>query len=178
MPGSRLMTSRAPLLVAAPLLLALASGCNGEKSYDAEEFVAELNSNDPVIALGEPLTTSDADQELYAVEVIEAEGEAEHAADEEEGDEAEQAGDEAEGEGEAEHAADEDGGTDEHAHGSGGSLIVAPDEEEAFAEYERCETALSLLCYRAANVVLRIEELAPDDRRRMDHAFIALGAEE
>lgn len=166
--GSRPMPSRAPLVVAAALLLALASGCNGEKPYDAGEFVAELNSNDPVIALGEPLTTTDTDQELYAVEVIEAagEGEGQHAADE------------VGGEGEAEHAADEEEGNDESEHGTGGSLVVAPDEEEAFAEYERCETALSLLCYRAANVVLRIEELAPDDRRRMDHAFIALGAEE
>ena len=51
---------------------------------------------------------------------------------------------------EDEHAAE---GEDGHAH-SGGSMIVADDAETAVEEYERCESSVSLVCYRAANVVL------------------------
>ena len=42
------------------------------------------------------------------------------------------------------------------AHG-GGSLIVAEDAEAGQSEYARCEGAVTLVCYRAANVVLAVE---------------------
>lgn len=41
---------------------------------------------------------------------------------------------------------------------SGGSLIIAPDSETAEAEYARCEDAVNLLCYRAANALMLLEE--------------------
>ena len=45
----------------------------------------------------------------------------------------------------------------EHAHG-GGSMKLTADAEAAEAEHARCESAVSLFCYRAANVVLIFEQ--------------------
>jgi hypothetical protein len=57
----------------------------------------------------------------------------------------------------------------------GGSIVVAADEEAGRAEHARCEAAVTLLCYRAANVVLLLEdELAPPERMRLEAAFTAL----
>lgn len=58
---------------------------------------------------------------------------------------------------------------------SDGSLTVATGTEGATAEYRRCEAAVSLLCYRAANVVLIFEDgLAPPDAARLEAAIRAL----
>lgn len=40
---------------------------------------------------------------------------------------------------------------------TGGSLIVASSVEAGEEEYERCEGAVTIVCYRAANVVLAVE---------------------
>ena len=61
-------------------------------------------------------------------------------------------------------------------HG-GGSLIVVDDVESGQAEFTRCESAASLTCYRAANVVLRLEEVSPEQRAQLDEAFSALGSD-
>lgn len=62
--------------------------------------------------------------------------------------------------------------------GEGGSLAVASDATGGEAEYARCEGAVTLLCYRAANIVLLVEdELDPAARARLDAAFTALGTE-
>ena len=61
-------------------------------------------------------------------------------------------------------------------HG-GGSLIVVDDVEAAQAEFTRCESAASLTCYRAANVVVRLEEVSPEQRSQLDEAFNALGSD-
>jgi hypothetical protein len=67
-------------------------------------------------------------------------------------------------------------GDDEHGHGAGGSMIVTDDAESATAEFERCETAVSLTCYRAANVVLYFNA-APTDEHvvPVEAAIRALG---
>lgn len=44
----------------------------------------------------------------------------------------------------------------------GGSLVVLDDAEEALIEFNRCESSATLVCYRAANIVLRFEELDPN----------------
>lgn len=59
----------------------------------------------------------------------------------------------------------------------GGSLAVTGDVAEAEAEYERCESAASLICYRAANAVLRLEEVSPEQQARLAEAFNALDSE-
>lgn len=53
-------------------------------------------------------------------------------------------------------ATGEVGPTGEQAHG-GGSLIVAEDAEAGQSEYARCEGAVTIVCYRAANVVLAVQ---------------------
>jgi len=59
----------------------------------------------------------------------------------------------------------------------GGSITVTPGEDEARAEYEECEGAVSLLCYRAGNVALMLEnEIDPGVRERVDAAISALAS--
>lgn len=58
-----------------------------------------------------------------------------------------------------------------------GSLIVATDASTAGAEFDRCEDSTDLTCFRAANVVLRFEEMAAADRARISGAVSALASE-
>lgn len=60
--------------------------------------------------------------------------------------------------------------------GGGGSLIVTGDSESAAGEFERCENAVTLTCYRAANVVVYFDA-APGDENiaKVDAAIRALG---
>ena len=51
---------------------------------------------------------------------------------------------------------------DDHGH-SGGSMIVTEDAEAATDELERCEGAVTLTCYRAANVVLYFDGEPSDE---------------
>lgn len=69
-------------------------------------------------------------------------------------------------------------GADAHdAHG-GGSLTITADSEAGAAEYERCEGAETLVCYRAANVVLAVEdELGADELVGVDGAIRALASD-
>jgi hypothetical protein len=121
----------ARLALAAVALLGLAlPGCgSGERSFSAEEFVAEANAHGANLELGEPLSTSEADVELYSLTIEEPPG-------------GEEIG---------------KGPAIEHEHG-GGSLRVTESVEDAEAEVGRCEQAVSLFCYRAANVVLIFEQ--------------------
>jgi hypothetical protein len=64
------------------------------------------------------------------------------------------------------------------AHLGGGSVTVTEGEDEARLEYEECESAVSLLCYRAGNVALVLEdEVAPAERARVDAAISALASD-
>ena len=58
----------------------------------------------------------------------------------------------------------------------GGSLIVTGDSDSAREEHARCQSAVTLTCYRAANVVLYFDA-PPSDARvaRVDAAIRALG---
>lgn len=40
---------------------------------------------------------------------------------------------------------------------SGGSMVVTEDADAAEQEFQRCEGAVTIVCYRAANVVLAVE---------------------
>jgi hypothetical protein len=61
---------------------------------------------------------------------------------------------------------------------SGGSMIVTSDSEAATEEFQRCETAVTLTCYRAANVVLYFD-VEPSDEQvaKVDAAIRALASE-
>lgn len=67
-------------------------------------------------------------------------------------------------------------GAEGGVHGSGTMLVLA-DAGAATDELERCETAPSLTCFRAANVVLRFEELFPEEQSRVIAAFEAIASE-
>jgi hypothetical protein len=68
--------------------------------------------------------------------------------------------------------------TDGHGHGGGGSLVVTEDSGSATDEFERCEAAVSLTCYRAANVVLYFEAERTDERLiAVERAITELGSE-
>jgi hypothetical protein len=60
----------------------------------------------------------------------------------------------------------------------GGSLLLTDDSDSAREEHERCESAVTLTCYRAANVVLYFDA-PPSDAQvaRVDAAIRALGDE-
>jgi hypothetical protein len=64
-----------------------------------------------------------------------------------------------------------------HSH-SGGSLIVTDDADAAREEHLRCEEAVTLVCYRAANVVLMFDA-GPSDRNvaAVDSAIRALASQ-
>lgn len=62
--------------------------------------------------------------------------------------------------------------------GHGGSLVLTGDADAAREEHRRCEEAVSLACYRAANVVLMLEdEEGEEHMRKVDAAIRALGEE-
>ena len=56
------------------------------------------------------------------------------------------------------------------------TLLVLADAEEAGAEYDRCQGASTLSCYRAANVILRVEDLQPTDRALLTAAISDLAS--
>jgi hypothetical protein len=65
-----------------------------------------------------------------------------------------------------------------HEHGGGGSLIVTDSADSAREEFERCQSTVSLTCYRAANVVLYFDAPPEDEHvARVDAAIRALGDE-
>lgn len=146
---------RVSLIAPAPTLIAgaLAAGAiacgSGERTFSAEEFVEEANENGAGLSLGEPLLAEGEDREVYALRL----------------------------EGETESPGGEPAGGAAEGHG-GGSLRVASDAEAALAEYERCETAVTLLCFRAANIALILEgELPAEDRARIEGALRAMASD-
>ncbi len=60
-----------------------------------------------------------------------------------------------------------------------GSLVVAEDIDVGVSEYERCESAATLLCYRAANVVMLFDEaeISVTDLAPVETALTALGGD-
>ena len=124
----------------------LAAAGCGTPYEDAESFVKAANAEGAGFELGPSLSTDDADRQVYALKLEGSPG--------------------------LEAEADEEG----QAHLGGGSLTVAASEDDAIAEYEECESAVSLLCYRAGNVALVLEgEIKPAQRERVDAAITALG---
>ncbi|HKJ35757.1 MAG TPA: hypothetical protein VKA36_04245, partial [Solirubrobacterales bacterium] len=50
---------RAPAMLLSLATALLIAGCGGERNFDAEEAVAELNAAGASLALGDPLTSSE-----------------------------------------------------------------------------------------------------------------------
>ena len=127
-------------------LLALSSGCGGgERTFTAEEFVEEANRNGTSLELGRPLPAVGEDQ-IYAVRLDEPGPER--------------------GMGPATGETEEQGG---------GSLRLTGSAASAEEGHARCERAASLICFRAANVVLIFEPgVEPAELTRLADAIRAM----
>ena len=132
------------------LLAAVAlAACGEEQTFTAQEMVEEVNEHGAGIRLGEPLTTSQENLELYGIRLSGA------------------------------PAAPSTPGTDQASppvdvHAAG-SLTITEGDDEAVVEYERCESAASLVCFRAANAVLILEDTVPNqDLARIEAAISAM----
>jgi hypothetical protein len=61
---------------------------------------------------------------------------------------------------------------------AGGSIAVMKDDDAGYDEYRRCEQAVSLLCFRADNVVLYIEgEVDPAQLGELTNALRVIAEE-
>ncbi len=132
--------------VACALFLAL-SGCGSEEetTFTAEEFISVANEYGAGLTLGQQLSTG-ANGEVWSLSFV--------------------------GSGEATGATGP--GAEADVHG-GGSMTITADPEAGLAEYNRCESASTLLCYRVSNVVMYFEGASPDDLARLDAAVRAMG---
>jgi hypothetical protein len=123
-----------------------ALGCGDEPAFDAAGFAAAANEHGAGLELGSELTTTEEGKSVHAIAFEEPPG-------------AEAGG----------------AGADPHGHG-GGSLTVTEDDAAGLAEYQRCESAATLICFRAANVAIAIEsEAEPEQLARLRRAIAALG---
>lgn len=60
-----------------------------------------------------------------------------------------------------------------HEHGAG-AVVILDDAEAARAEFARCESAISFICFRAANAVLRFSEISAAEQERIATALRSL----
>jgi hypothetical protein len=149
-PGSARLCGLALALAGGILLAACGSD---ERTFSAEQFVEAANRHGARLELGLPLSTSDTGDELYALELRFADVPL------------------------REQALPRNGGESEQEH-AGGALRVSESAEEAEAEHSRCEAAVTLLCYRAANVVLILEQgVDSKDLRALESAIRAMESE-
>jgi hypothetical protein len=126
------------------------AGCGSDPTtFTAEEFVAEMNERGAGLVLGEPLLSAGGAGEVYELELAESG---------------------------ATGATGPEGVEGEHV---GASVTVLEDPDAGLAEYERCESAATLLCFRVANVVMIFEgALLPADLERLESAVRAMESEE
>jgi hypothetical protein len=144
---------RASTAVAVALVAALLAGCGGERSFDAESVVEELNAAGAGLELGGTLTTTEDGTEVRILSLSEPTG------------------------GDGDHA-EEPESAEEHGHDHGaGALTILDDSERGVEEYERCETAPAFVCFRAANAVLRFTAMTPEEQARISSAVAALETE-
>lgn len=59
--------------------------------------------------------------------------------------------------------------------GGSGTLVVTAGDDDALAEYQRCESSGELICFRAANVALYFADADPAELTRLAAAITAMG---
>lgn len=132
---------RRKLLVVVALLALALGACGGDRTFDDEELITELNAAGAELALGETLTETDEGVPVRTVSFLTPSGEPPVP-------------------GEAGHGA--------------GNMVLLDGEEEARAEFERCEATATLVCYRIANAVLRFLTITETEKARLNSAVAAL----
>jgi hypothetical protein len=130
------------------LLLALAGCGDGSQTLTASEFIDRINAEGVAIELGERLATSGEADELYAVELPPLPGEP------------------------------KPGPGSEAEPGASGSLYVFDGDGGAEDQLDACQGSGGLLCFRAENIVVILdEESSPLTARRLAVAMQRLRSE-
>ena len=114
--------------LAALALAAALVSCGSERTFTASEFVDDVNEQGVSLRLGRELETTGGAEQLYAVTLPPLPGEPRP---------------------ESEH---EGGG------GASGSLYVYADTGGASDQLDACRASAGLICFRAANVVVVLDE--------------------
>ena len=127
-------------LIAAALALTAIAGCGGERTFEPDEFVAEINTHGAELVLGPVLMTRDDGVDVHVLE------------------------------------SSTEGETQLSGESGAATMLVLGDSGAAEDEFERCETAPVLTCFRVANVVLRFEEMDPAERARIVGAVEPMGS--
>ena len=140
---SRPLRARAARAGCAALALTIAAAlpiaCGGERDFDAQTLVSELNDAGAGLTLGPPLDSGAASEAEVTVLGFSDAGEP-------------------------------GSGT---SQGSG-AIVILDDADQARSEFERCEAAVSFVCFRAANVVLRFAGMDTAQRGRVSAALTDL----
>jgi hypothetical protein len=110
------------------LAAALVIGCGSEPTLTASEFVDRINAEGVSIELGRRLASSGGTEELYAVTLPPLPGERPPPAG------------------------------SEAAPGASGSLYLFGDTGGAEDQLKACQASAGLLCFRAANIVVILDE--------------------
>jgi hypothetical protein len=113
------------------------AGCGEERTFTATEFVDQVNEEGVSLQLGRQLQTTGGAEQLNAITLPPLPGEPE-----------------------PEHG-HEGEGAHEHGHegaGASGSLYVYADTGGASDQLEACRASAGLICFRAANVVVVLDE--------------------
>ncbi len=118
--------------------------CGGEHEFTAQGFIDEMNDNGAALALGPALTKNPDGADVYTVSLTEFAPSA---------------------------VGQEPPPTDVHG---AATLLIVDDSDAAREEFDRCERAPILTCFRASNAVLRVEDLPPADQARITTALEAL----
>jgi hypothetical protein len=125
--------------------LGLLAGCGTSHNLTASEFIDRINAEGVTIVLGQRLASSGDAKELYAVKLPPLRGEPKPPP-----------------------------GSDGE-RGAAGSLYVFGDVGGAEDQLKACQAATGLLCYRAQNIVVVLdEESSPIEARRLGVAISRL----
>lgn len=130
-----------------PLLLIVAAvaatdGCgSGEREFDAESVVAELNAGGAGLELGAALASDQGEKEIHALLL-------------------------------------DGGGSGPGDEMPAGAVVIAENPESAEDEFSRCESAVSFICFRAANAVFRFSNISLEQEARITAALRSLQSED
>ena len=146
--GSAVSRARKAALAACSVALTslafLACG-SGERTFTVDEFVDAINDQGAGVSLGAVIAKNPDGVDVYSITLTEATADV--------GAPAQQSPD--------------------ALHGSG-TLLLVDSADDAHDEFSRCEEAPALTCFRAANAVLRFEDMDGADQARISTSLEAL----
>ena len=118
---------------------------SGERTFTVEEFVDAINDEGAGVSLGTVIAKNPDGVDVYSITLAEATADVGAPAAE----------------------------TPDSLHGSG-TLLLVDSADAARDEFSRCEEAPALTCFRAANAVLRFEDMDGADQARISTSLEAM----